>query len=185
MLPVSISWAGHGGCTIRRPNRVPSSLRALSIACRARPGRSAPHKLPEEELDRVFNINLKGPFFCTKYAVPYISKSGGGSIVNVCSVYGVIGGDTPAYDASKGALRSMSKSDAVVLRKHNIRVNSIHPGNVWSPLFEEIERKLGGIPEETDKIVSERMPIPRMAKPHEIAWPILFLSSSSVIRSMR
>ena len=140
-------------------------------------GRSAPHKTTEAELDRVMNINLKGPFFCTKYAVPYMSKSGGGSIVNVASVYGVIGGDTPAYDASKGALRSMSKSDAIVLRKHNIRVNSIHPGNVWTPLFENIEKSLGGIPEETDKIVSERMPAGRMAKPEEIAWGILFLAS--------
>jgi NAD(P)-dependent dehydrogenase (short-subunit alcohol dehydrogenase family) len=140
-------------------------------------GRSAPHKTTEAELDRVMDINLKGPFFCTKYAVPYMSKSGGGSIVNVASAYGVIGGDTPAYDASKGALRSMSKSDAIVLRKHNIRVNSVHPGNVWTPLFENIEKNLGGIPEETDKIISARMPIARMAKPEEIAWGILFLAS--------
>ena len=140
-------------------------------------GRSAPHKTSEEELDRVMAINMKGPFFCTKYAVPYMSKSGGGSVVNVASVYGVIGGDTPAYDASKGALRSMSKSDAVVLRKHKIRVNSVHPGNVWTPLFEQIEKNIGGIPEETDKIVSERMPADHMAKPKEIAWGILFLAS--------
>ncbi len=140
-------------------------------------GRSAPHKTPEADLDRVMNINLKGPFFCTKYAVPYMSKGGGGSIVNVGSCYGIIGGDTPVYDASKGALRAITKSDAIVLRKHNIRVNSVHPGNIWTPLFEKIEKKLGGIPEETDKIVSERMPIPRMGKPHEVAWGILFLAS--------
>jgi NAD(P)-dependent dehydrogenase (short-subunit alcohol dehydrogenase family) len=140
-------------------------------------GRSASHKTTEAELDRVMAINMKGPFFCTKYAVPYMSKSGGGSIVNVASAYGIIGGDTPAYDASKGALRSMSKSDAVVLRKHNIRVNSVHPGNVWTPLFENIEKKLGGIPKETEKIISARMPAGRMAKPQEIAWGILFLAS--------
>jgi len=113
--------------------------------------RGAAHKIAEAELDRVMAINMKGPFLCTKYAVPYMSKSGGGSIVNVASVYGIIGGDTPVYDASKGALRSMSKSDAIVLRKHNIRVNSVHPGNVWTPLFEKIEKELGGIPEETSK----------------------------------
>jgi NAD(P)-dependent dehydrogenase (short-subunit alcohol dehydrogenase family) len=140
-------------------------------------GRSAPHKTPEAELDRVMAINMKGPFFCTKYAVPYMSKSGGGSIVNVASVYGVIGGDTPAYDASKGALRSMSKSDAVVLRKHHIRVNSVHPGNIWTPLFENIEKKLGGIPENSAKIMSANMPIPRMGKPEEVAYGILFLAS--------
>ena len=82
--------------------------------------RGAPHKVSEEELDRVMAINMKGPFFCTKYAVPYMSKSGGGSIVNVASVYGIIGGDTPVYDASKGALRSMTKSDAVHPWKRHI-----------------------------------------------------------------
>jgi len=140
-------------------------------------GRSAPHKTAEAELDRVMNINMKGPFFCTKYVVPFMSKSGGGSIVNVASVYGVIGGDTPAYDASKGALRSMSKSDAVVLRKHKIRVNSIHPGNIWTPLFENIEKKLGGIPEESEKIMSANMPANRMGRPAEVAWAIIFLAS--------
>ena len=140
-------------------------------------GRSAPHKTPEAELDRVMAINMKGPFFCTKYAVPFMSKSGGGSIVNVASVYGVIGGDTPAYDASKGALRAMSKSDAVVLRKHHIRVNSVHPGNIWTPLFEAIEKKLGGIPENSAKIMSANMPAGRMGKPEEVAWGILFLAS--------
>jgi NAD(P)-dependent dehydrogenase (short-subunit alcohol dehydrogenase family) len=140
-------------------------------------GRSAPHKTSEAELDRVMNINMKGPFFCTKYVVPYMSKSGGGSIVNVASVYGVIGGDTPAYDASKGALRSMSKSDAVVLRKHKIRVNSVHPGNIWTPLFENIEKKLGGIPEDSEKVMSVNMPAGRMGRPIEVAWGILFLAS--------
>jgi NAD(P)-dependent dehydrogenase (short-subunit alcohol dehydrogenase family) len=123
------------------------------------------------------DINVKGPFFCTKYAVPYMSKSGGGSIVNVASVYGVIGGDTPVYDASKGALRAMSKSDAVVLRKHNIRVNSIHPGNVWTPLFEKIEKSFGANPAESDILGSVRVPAGRMARPKEIAWGILFLAS--------
>jgi NAD(P)-dependent dehydrogenase (short-subunit alcohol dehydrogenase family) len=140
-------------------------------------GRGAPHKMPEAELDRVFAINLKGPFFCTKYVVPYMDKAGGGSIVNVASVYGIIGGDTPIYDASKGALRSMTKSDAIVLRKHNIRVNSVHPGNIWTPLFENIEKKIGGIPEKTEKIISANMPVPRMGRPLEVAYGILFLAS--------
>ncbi len=139
--------------------------------------RGAPHKVPEEELDRVMAINMKGPFLCTKYAVPYMSRSGGGSIVNVASVYGIIGGDTPVYDASKGALRSMTKSDAIVLRKHNIRVNSVHPGNIWTPLFEKIERELGGIPQDTAKIISAPVPAARMGRPEEVAYGILFLAS--------
>jgi len=139
--------------------------------------RGAPHKVPEREFDRVMAINVKGPFLCTKYAVPYMSKAGGGSIVNVASVYGIIGGDTPVYDASKGALRSMTKSDAIVLRKHNIRVNSVHPGNIWTPLFEKIEKELGGIPRDTARIISAPVPAARMGRPEEVAYGILFLAS--------
>jgi NAD(P)-dependent dehydrogenase (short-subunit alcohol dehydrogenase family) len=140
-------------------------------------GRGAPHKVPEAELDRVMATNMKGPFFCTKYAVPYMSKAGGGSIVNVASCYGIIGCDTPAYDASKGALRAMSKSDAICLRKHNIRVNSVHPGNIWTPLFEKIVDKIGGGAENTARLLSVPVPAARMGRPEEVAWGILFLAS--------
>jgi NAD(P)-dependent dehydrogenase (short-subunit alcohol dehydrogenase family) len=140
-------------------------------------GRGAPHKMPEEELDRVFATNLKGPFLCNKYAVPYMIKAGGGSIVNVASVYGILGCDTPAYDASKGALRAMTKSDSIVLRKHNIRVNSVHPGNIWTPLFEKIVDKVGGGAENTARLLSVPVPLARMGKPEEVAWGILFLAS--------
>jgi NAD(P)-dependent dehydrogenase (short-subunit alcohol dehydrogenase family) len=139
--------------------------------------RGAPHKISEEELDRVMAVNMNGPFFCTKYVVPYLSRSGGGSIVNVASDYGIIGGDTPVYDASKGALRSMTKSDAIVLSKHGIRVNSVHPGNIWTPLFEKMEKELGGIPEDTSKIISASVPAARMGRPEEVAYGILFLAS--------
>jgi NAD(P)-dependent dehydrogenase (short-subunit alcohol dehydrogenase family) len=140
-------------------------------------GRGAPTAVPEEELDRVMATNLKGPFFCNKYAVPYMSKAGGGSIVNVASCYGIIGCDTPSYDASKGALRAMTKSDSIVLRKHNIRVNSVHPGNIWTPLFEKIVDKIGGGAENTARLLSVPVPLARMGKPEEVAYGILFLAS--------
>ncbi len=140
-------------------------------------GRGAPHKVPVEELDRVLATNLKGPFLCNKYAIPYMIKAGGGSIVNIASCYGIIGCDTPAYDASKGALRAMTKSDAIVLRKHNIRVNSVHPGNIWTPLFEKLVDKIGGGLENTARLLSVPVPMARMGKPEEIAWGILFLAS--------
>ncbi|HSW57233.1 MAG TPA: glucose 1-dehydrogenase [Dehalococcoidales bacterium] len=140
-------------------------------------GRGAPHKVAESELDRVMAVNVKGPFFCNKYAVPFMIKAGGGSIVNVASCYGIIGCDTPAYDASKGALRSMTKSDAICLRKHNIRVNSVHPGNIWTPLFEKLVVKLGGGLENTERLISGPVPLGRMGKPDEVAYGILFLAS--------
>jgi NAD(P)-dependent dehydrogenase (short-subunit alcohol dehydrogenase family) len=140
-------------------------------------GRGTPAVVPEEELDRVLATNLKGPFLCNKYAVPYMSKAGGGSIVNVASCYGVIGCDTPSYDASKGALRAMTKSDAIVLRKHNIRVNSVHPGNIWTPLFEKLVDRLGGGAENTARQLSVPVPLARMGTPKEVAYGILFLAS--------
>ena len=140
-------------------------------------GRGSPAAVPEEELDRVLAINLKGPFLCNKYAVPYMIKAGSGSIVNVASVYGIIGCDTPSYDTSKGALRAMTKSDAIVLRKHNIRVNSVHPGNIWTPLFEKLVDKIGGGAENTARLLSAPVPLARMGKPEEVAYGILFLAS--------
>ena len=140
-------------------------------------GRGTPVVVAEEELDRVMATNLKGPFLCNKYAIPYMIKAGIGSIVNVASCYGVIGCDTPAYDASKGALRAMTKSDAIVLRKHNIRVNSVHPGNIWTPLFEKLVDRLGGGAENTARQLSVPVPLARMGTPEEVAYGILFLAS--------
>jgi NAD(P)-dependent dehydrogenase (short-subunit alcohol dehydrogenase family) len=140
-------------------------------------GRGSPEVVPEEELDRVMATNLKGPFLCNKYTIPYMIKAGGGSIVNVASCYGIIGCDTPSYDASKGALRAMTKSDSIVLRKHNIRVNSVHPGNIWTPLFEKLVDKIGGGVENTARMLSVPVPMARMGKPEEVAYGILFLAS--------
>ena len=139
--------------------------------------RKPPHETTSEEWDRVMNVNLKGAFFCTKYAAPYMIKSGSGSIINVASVYGLIGCDTPVYDTSKGGMRSMTKSDALVYARSNIRVNSVHPGNIDTPLFRKIVDKIGGGLENTIKLLSTMCPMDRMGKPEEIAQGILFLAS--------
>jgi NAD(P)-dependent dehydrogenase (short-subunit alcohol dehydrogenase family) len=140
-------------------------------------GRKPAFELEVEEWDRVINTNLKGAFFCTKYATPYMIKSGGGSIVNVASCYGIVGCDTPVYDASKGGLRAMSKSDAIQLARFNIRVNSVHPGNIATPLFEKLVEKIGGGLEFTHEILGNMCPLDRMGQPEEIAYGILFLAS--------
>ena len=142
------------------------------------PGYRKPaHETTVDEWDRVMDVNLKGAFFCTKYAAPYMIKSGSGSIVNVGSVYGIIGCDTPVYDTSKGAIRSMTKSDALVYAKSNIRVNSVHPGNIITPLFRKLVDKIGGGLENTIKLLSTMCPMDRMGTPEEIAYGILFLAS--------
>ena len=139
--------------------------------------RKPPHETTTEEWDRVINVNLKGAFFCTRYAAPYIIKSGGGSIINIASVYGIIGCDTPVYDTSKGAMRAMTKSDALVYAESNIRVNSIHPGNIDTPLFRMLVEQIGGGLENTIRMLSAMCPLDRMGTPEEIADGVLFLAS--------
>lgn len=139
--------------------------------------RKPPHETTSEEWDRVIDVDLKGAFFCTKYAAPYMLKSGSGSIINIASVYGIIGCDTPVYDTAKGAMRAMTKSDALVYAKSNIRVNSVHPGNINTPLFRRLVEKIGGGLVNTIKLLSTMCPMDRMGTPEEIANGILFLAS--------
>jgi NAD(P)-dependent dehydrogenase (short-subunit alcohol dehydrogenase family) len=97
------------------------------------------HELSEKEWDAVMNVNVKGVFFCTKYAIPHMQKTGSGSIINLSSIYGLVGaGDIPPYHASKGAVRLMTKNDALIYAKDKIRVNSVHPGFIWTPLVEAL-----------------------------------------------
>lgn len=139
--------------------------------------RKPPHETTTEEWNRVINVNLKGAFFCTRYAAPYMIKSGGGSIINIASVYGIIGCDTPVYDTSKGGMRAMTKSDALVYAKSNIRVNSIHPGNIDTTLFRMLVEKIGGGLEKTIRMLSAMCPLDRMGTPEDVANGVLFLAS--------
>ncbi|HBC32795.1 MAG TPA: short-chain dehydrogenase, partial [Marinobacter adhaerens] len=96
------------------------------------------HELTEEEWDHVQDVNVKGVFFCTKHAIPHMKKAGVGSIINLSSIYGLVSApDIPPYHASKGAVRLMSKTDALLYATENIRCNSIHPGFIWTPLVED------------------------------------------------
>src|SRR5690606_33961475 len=90
------------------------------------------HELTEAEWDEVMAVNVKGVFFCVKHAIPYMRQAGGGSIINLSSIYGIVSApDLPAYHASKGAVRLMTKTDALLYARDRIRVNSVHPGFIW------------------------------------------------------
>lgn len=131
-------------------------------------------KVTEKEWDLVMDINVKGVFFCIKHAVPHMKKSGGGSIVNISSIYGIVGAaDLPPYHASKGAVRVMSKTDALQYAKDNIRVNSVHPGFIWPPLVEELGKEDPGFREHLDSL----HPIGHIGEPIDIAYGILYLIS--------
>lgn len=143
------------------------------------PGTGKPSdEMTEEEFERVLNIDLKGVFRCTKHAVPYMKKAGGGSIINMSSMLGIIGGGDPVYHAAKGGVRLLSKGDASVYAKDNIRVNSVHPGYILTPGFTGmIEKRDPEMLEGFLKSCAERTPLGRMGKPEDIANGILFLAS--------
>ncbi|KTC77846.1 SDR family NAD(P)-dependent oxidoreductase [Legionella brunensis] len=136
------------------------------------------HEISEAEWDKVMNINVKSVLFCTKYVVPYLQKAGGGSIINISSVHGLIGTpDYPANHASKAAVRLMTKTDAMLYAKDNIRVNSIHPGYIWTPLLEEIARK-SALGYEAFRTQHEKIqPLGYMGQPNDVAYAIAYLAS--------
>jgi NAD(P)-dependent dehydrogenase (short-subunit alcohol dehydrogenase family) len=136
------------------------------------------HEANAEDLDRLMDINLKGTFLCTKYAVPCILKTGLGSVVNVASIYGIVASDVPFYDATKGAMRAMTKSDAILYSGDNIRFNSVHPGNIETPLFRQIADKVDskGVGHAVE-MLSVTNPLRRMGTPEDVAYGILYLAS--------
>ena len=132
------------------------------------------HELTEKDWDAVMNVNVKGVFFCTKHAIAHMQKTGSGSIVNLSSIYGLVGaGDLPPYHASKGAVRLMSKNDALIYAKDKIRVNSVHPGFIWTPLVEEFGKNSPGFRDKLDSL----HPIGHIGEPIDIAYGILYLIS--------
>ncbi len=132
------------------------------------------NEITEKEWDDVMAVNVKGVFFCTKYAVQHMLKNGSGSIVNLSSIYGLIGaGDAPPYHASKGAVRLMAKNDAIGYAKNKIRVNSVHPGFILTPMVENYGK---GVPGFFDQLNSLH-PLGHIGEPIDIAYGILYLVS--------
>ncbi len=135
------------------------------------------HKIKQEEWNLVMSINVNGVFLCTKHAVNLMLNHGGGSIVNLSAAYGLVGSPSlPAYHASKGAVRLMSKTDALTYAHHNIRVNSVHPGFIMTPMIEE---HLGGKEnvEHGKKFLDRLQPLGHIGEPDDIAYGILYLAS--------
>lgn len=135
------------------------------------------HEITEAEWDWVQAINVKGVFFCTKHAIPHLKQAGGGSIINLSSIYGLVGGaDVPPYHASKGAVRLMTKTDALLYAPDRIRVNSIHPGFIWTPMVEAHLSSQGDL-DEGRKAVAALHPLGHIGQPDDIAWGAVYLAS--------
>ncbi|HRO47533.1 glucose 1-dehydrogenase [Agriterribacter sp.] len=122
--------------------------------------------------ERIIGINATGPFTGSRLCVPYFRSAGGGSVVHISSIAGLVGGNGPAYTASKGALRLLTKDQAVELAKDNIRVNSIHPGGVLTPMTEFLISTPG-----SEDLLKNMCPLGRIGTAMEIAYGALYLAS--------
>lgn len=128
--------------------------------------------------DRTINTNVKGVFLMSKYVVPIMSNNGGGAIVNNSSVLGIVGmEDCMAYNASKGAVRQITKSMALDHAKDNIRVNSVCPGYIKTKMDVEFMGNPPDADEILDKIAADMIPLIRRAEPEEVAHSVLYLAS--------
>lgn len=135
--------------------------------------------LSEENWDKVIAVNLKSIYLMSKYAIPYMLKSGGGSIVNVSSGWGLQGGrDAVSYCASKGGVVNMTRAMALDHGPENIRVNCICPGDTSTPMLLDEAQQLN-IPEKDFLLSSADRPLGRIGSPDEIARTVLFLCSDA------
>jgi NAD(P)-dependent dehydrogenase (short-subunit alcohol dehydrogenase family) len=112
-----------------------------------------------------------------------MQKENGGNIVYISSIYGIVGApDVPAYHATKAAIRIMAKIDALLYTKDNIRVNSIHPGYIWTSMVQNFikdqSKKTGLGIEEIKKNMDSMQPIGHIGEPMDIAYGVLYLVSS-------
>ena len=127
----------------------------------------------DEAWDRMLDINAKGVFLGTRHAIPAMRNAGGGSIINISSIYGLIGSRTSAaYHASKGAVRLLTKATAIQHASENIRCNSVHPGFVQTPMTEASFSD-----EEHRERLIANTPIGRLGVPEDIAKGVLYLAS--------
>jgi len=131
-----------------------------------------------EVWDRTIDINVKGVFLMSKYVVPLMAKHGGGSIINNSSVLGMVGMENcVAYNASKGAVRQITRSMALDHAKDNIRVNSVCPGYIKTKMDVEFMGNPPDAEEQLDKIAAGMIPLVRRAEAVEVGHAVLYLAS--------
>ena len=141
----------------------------------------APEEETLERWQRLMSINLDGVFLGTKHAILAMKRipPRGGSIINLSSIEGLVGDpNLGAYNASKGGVRLYTKSVALYCAKQGlgIRVNSIHPGYIWTPMVENYLREHGGV-EEGRTALDALHPVGHVGEPDDIAYGVLYLAS--------
>ncbi|MDQ0177057.1 SDR family NAD(P)-dependent oxidoreductase [Bacillus chungangensis] len=131
------------------------------------------HEITLEKWSQIMDINLKGTFLGMKHVVPYMKENGGGSIVNISSIAGLTGMSKGGpYTASKGGVRMISKGAAIEYAKDNIRVNSVHPGVIETPMTKALLEN-----EQYAQWFASITPIGRLGKAEDVAEGVLYLAS--------
>ncbi len=126
----------------------------------------------EVQWDRVMDVNAKGVFLGTKHAIPEMRKAGGGSIINISSIAGMVGGRTTAYGASKGAVRIFTKATAIQHAGDGIRANSVHPGVIETAMTANMLADDAG-----RQSSIARHPLGRLGRVEDVAYGVLYLAS--------
>ena len=162
-------WQEAVGTAVQRFGRLDILVNNAGIS-----GSADPDLLSAATWDRLLEINAKGTFLGMKFAIPAMQQAGGGAIVNISSISGLIGQDYihMGYNASKGAVRLMTKSAAVQYAKSGIRVNSVHPG-MMPPMRTSVA---SADPERRRQRLS-LIPLGRPGERDEVAYAVLFLAS--------
>lgn len=133
----------------------------------------------EDDFDRLYRVNVKGVYLCSRAAVPVMVRQGGGVILNMASIVAFIGvADRFAYSMTKGAVLTMTKSVAIDYVKHGVRCNCICPARIRTPFVDGfVKKNYPGREEAVLKELSEYQPMGRMGSPEEVAFLALYLCS--------
>jgi cyclopentanol dehydrogenase len=127
-----------------------------------------------ERWNQVLQINLTSAFLGAKAVLPHLKKSGKSAIVNISSIAGIVGGNGAPYSASKAAMRLLTKDQAIEFAPYHIRVNSIHPGGIMTPMVEPL---LPTDPAMLEAMMKNMCPMGRIGAAKDIAYGALYLAS--------
>jgi NAD(P)-dependent dehydrogenase (short-subunit alcohol dehydrogenase family) len=162
-------WQQAVAATVQRFGKLDVLVNNAGIS-----GRGRVEDTTVEEWDRVMQVNAKGVFLGTKVAIPAMRQAGGGSIINISSQLGLVGTDhsSPQYQASKGAVRLLTKATAMQYAQEGIRANSVHPGPIVTPMTEAARAD-----PERYKLMLSRIPLGCYGQPEDVAYGVLYLAA--------
>ena len=175
-LAADVSHAGEVAAAVRTLAETFGTPTVLAHNAAVMPGATL-NQTSEEDWDRVFAVNAKGAYLTSREVLPLMRRGGVGSIILMASVTGVIGlPGLAAYSATKGALISLTRAMAIDYAREGIRVNSVSPGTIDTPMTQNFVAEQKD-PEETRKALDEMHPVGRIGTIEEVANVFVFLAS--------